>query len=169
MISVASFFSDLREDLKRYYSNEEEFFSLVEENSLYFRTEMVIENRYFMTTGTLRSHTSKRRRDILSFVLIKNKVNAAVYDPVSVCGHFFIFSSIDEANDEKLYDNHYKRYPEWIWIRIDMNYRCEFWVFLKWISVFDVSITVRAMVAMVASILLEIVLTVALRLSMEKT
>ena len=40
------------------------------------------------------------------------KVNAPVYDPGSVCGHFFIFSSIDEANDEKPYDNHHENYPE---------------------------------------------------------
>ena len=31
----------------------------------------------------------------------KIKVNVPVCDPVSVCGHFFIFSSIDEANDKK--------------------------------------------------------------------
>ena len=36
-----------------------------------------------------------------------NKVNAPVCDPVSVYGHFFIISSIDEANDKKPYDNHY--------------------------------------------------------------
>ena len=40
------------------------------------------------------------------------KVNAPVCEPLSVCGHFFIFSAIDEANDKKLYDNHYKHYPE---------------------------------------------------------
>ena len=27
-------------------------------------------------------------------------INAPVGDPVSVCGHFFIFLSIDEANDK---------------------------------------------------------------------
>ena len=42
----------------------------------------------------------------------RRKVNAPVCDPVSGCDHFFIFSSIDEANDEKPYDNHYKHYPE---------------------------------------------------------
>ena len=42
----------------------------------------------------------------------ESKVNASVCDPVSVCGYFFIFSSIDEANDKKPYDNHYKHYPE---------------------------------------------------------
>ena len=57
---------------------------------------------------------------------ILNKVNAPVCDPVSVCGHFLIFSFIDKVNDKKLYDNHYKHYPEWIRIRIDMNCRCEF-------------------------------------------
>ena len=31
--------------------------------------------------------------------------NAPVRDPVSVCGHFFILSSIDEANDKKPYDS----------------------------------------------------------------
>ena len=40
------------------------------------------------------------------------KVNSPVCDPVSACGHFFIFSSIDEVNDKKPYDNHYKHYPE---------------------------------------------------------
>ena len=40
------------------------------------------------------------------------KVNAPVCDPVSFCGYSFVFSSIDEANDEKPYDNHYKNYPE---------------------------------------------------------
>ena len=44
----------------------------------------------------------------------KDKVNAPVCDPVSVCGNFFIFSFIDEADDEKPYDNHYKHYPEGI-------------------------------------------------------
>ena len=29
------------------------------------------------------------------------KVSAPVCDPVSVCGHFLIFPSIDEANDKK--------------------------------------------------------------------
>ena len=29
------------------------------------------------------------------------KVNAPVCDPVSVYGHFFIYSSIDAANDKK--------------------------------------------------------------------
>ena len=41
-----------------------------------------------------------------------SKVNAPFCDPVSVCGHFSIFSSIDEANDKKSYDNQYKHYPE---------------------------------------------------------
>ena len=35
------------------------------------------------------------------------KVNAPVCDPVSVCGYFFIFSCIDEANDKISYDNNY--------------------------------------------------------------
>ena len=50
------------------------------------------------------------------------KINAPVCNPVSVCGHFFIFSSFDEANDKKPYDNDYKHYLEWIRIRIDMNW-----------------------------------------------
>ena len=40
--------------------------------------------------------------------LLEGKINAPVCDPVSVCGDFFIFSSINEANDKKTYDNHYK-------------------------------------------------------------
>ena len=48
--------------------------------------------------------------DFFKFVA---KVNAPVCDPVSVCGHFFIFSSVDaEANDKKPYGNYYKHYPE---------------------------------------------------------
>ena len=61
-----------------------------------------------------------------------------VCDPVSGCGHFFIFSYIDEANDKKPYDNHYKHYPEWIRIRIDMNRWYGFWIFFNWTIVFDV-------------------------------
>ena len=63
-------------------------------------------------------------------------------------------------------DNHYKHYHEWMRIRIDMNCRCEFWIFFKWTVVFDVSVTV---LHEIASILLEIVLTVALYLSMGTT
>ena len=71
-----------------------------------------------------------------------DKVNATVCDPVSVCGRrFFIFLSVDEANDKKAYDNHYKHYPDWIKIWIDVNCRCEFWIFFKWIPVFDVNVT----------------------------
>ena len=40
------------------------------------------------------------------------KVNAPVCDPFLGCSHFFIFSSFDEANDKKPYNNHYKHNPE---------------------------------------------------------
>ena len=70
----------------------------------------------------------------------QTKVNAPDCDPVSVCGHFSYFHSPC--------DNHYKHYPEWIGIWIDMNWRCEFWIFFKWIVVFDMSVTVKAVVAM---------------------
>ena len=46
------------------------------------------------------------------FVHMWNTVNVPVCDPFLVCRHFFIFSSIDQANDKKPYDNHYKHYPE---------------------------------------------------------
>ena len=49
-------------------------------------------------------------------------MSAPVCNSVSVSGHFFIFSSIDEANHKKPYDNDYKHHPEWIRIRIDMNW-----------------------------------------------
>ena len=48
----------------------------------------------------------------ICYVIDRDKVHAPVCDPILVCGHFFIFSYIDEANDKKPYDNHYKHYPE---------------------------------------------------------
>ena len=97
------------------------------------------------------------------------KVNAPVCNPVSMCGHFFIFSSIDEANGKKPYDNHYKNYPKWIRIRIDMNCRCEFWIFFSMNGRFLCECYRQGCDSHeITSILLEIVLTVALNLSEEK-
>ena len=42
------------------------------------------------------------------WILNLNKANEPVCDPAAACGHFLIFSSIDEANDKKPYDNLYK-------------------------------------------------------------
>ena len=47
-----------------------------------------------------------------------NKVN------VLVCGHFFIFFSINMSNDKKRYDNHYKHYPRIIKNKIDTSCQC---------------------------------------------
>ena len=108
-------------------------------------------------------------REVYCVIFNEKWGNAPVCDSVSVCGRFLIFSSVDEANDGKPYDNHYKHYPEWIRIRIDMNCRCQFWNFFYWTTVFYVSVTARAVVGHeIASILLEIVLIVALHLSIEK-
>ena len=56
-----------------------------------------------------------------SFSTDISKVNAPVCDLVSVCGHFFMFSSIDEAGDEKPYDNHYKHVPEVLNVHVNEN------------------------------------------------
>ena len=52
-------------------------------------------------------------------------------------------------------------------IRTDLNCRCEFWIFFKWTAVFDVCYR-QGSSHEIASILLEIVFTVALHLSTEK-
>ena len=51
------------------------------------------------------------------FIDIFYKVN------VPVCGHLFIFFSINVSNDEKPYDNFYKHYPGIIRDKIDMSCR----------------------------------------------
>ena len=97
---------------------------------------------FFPLTSTYRSSFTSGITHLNALFNTKNfiNVNASVCDPVSGCGHFFTFSSIDEANDEKPYDNHYTHYPERIRIRIDMNCRCEFRIFFKWTGVFYVSV-----------------------------
>ena len=81
----------------------------------------ILANRYYCDTYHThkdtqtgikeRSMTFSRHAKFVQATLQRDrhrcsKANATVCDPVSVCGRFFIFSSIDKANDKKPYDNH---------------------------------------------------------------
>ena len=55
---------------------------------------------------------------------LTHKENVPVFEHVPVCGHLFIFVSINISNDKKPYDNLYEHYPGRIRNKIDMSCRC---------------------------------------------